>query len=118
MDHSLLQRVDHLVYSTADLEKSIADLEGRLGARAAPGGQHPGRGTRNALLALSESSYLEIVGPDTSLAWNLCGFEGQPEFEAVDLGAATSWSMLSKEIHSASLNAYPKRLLSNRVPGM
>lgn len=62
MTHRL--ELDHLVYATPDLEATIADLEVLLGVRAAYGGRHQGRGTRNALIALSELSYLEIVGPD------------------------------------------------------
>jgi hypothetical protein len=61
---NLLVTVDHLVYATPDLNASINALEKRLGVKAAPGGQHPGRGTRNALIALSPTSYIEIIGPD------------------------------------------------------
>ena len=62
----LLKRVDHLVYATPDLEASLNNLEKLLGVRAAAAGQHPGRGTRNALLRLGEDSYLLIDGPDPS----------------------------------------------------
>ena len=56
--------LDHLVYATPDLDATCRDLEIRLGVRASAGGQHPGRGTHNALISIGPQAYLEIIGPD------------------------------------------------------
>lgn len=60
-----LQQVDHIIYATTNLDSTVEDLTRRLGVRAAPAGESPGRGTRSALLSLGDGAYLEIVSPDS-----------------------------------------------------
>ncbi len=56
--------LDHLVLATPDLAATVADFTRRTGVTPAEGGVHVGLGTRNHLVSLGGSSYLEIIGPD------------------------------------------------------
>lgn len=59
-----LARVDHIILATPDVDDSADRLTTTLGVRAVAGGRHPAWGTHNALIALGDLVYLEIVGPD------------------------------------------------------
>ena len=57
---------DHLVIATPDLDSAVDALTDQIGVRPSPGGKHPGIATQNHLLSLSDSCYLEVIGPDPS----------------------------------------------------
>lgn len=59
--------LDHIVVATPHLDRTVTSFETATGVRAKPGGIHPRFGTRNFLVALGSSAYLQIVGVDVDL---------------------------------------------------
>ena len=109
--------LDHLVYATPDLEATCRDLETRLGVRASAGGQHPGRGTHNALISIGPKIYLELIGPDPL----------QPETRPVWFGIdhLTAAKLITWAVRVDDLEAFLKEVLpgtglrsgSRKTPG-
>lgn len=103
MAEDIASRVDHLVYASPDLLLGIDTIEKLLGIRATPGGQHPGSGTRNALVALGQESYLEIVGPDPDQPRPV----GRRLFGVDELKAPrlTAWAAKTKDLEDLAADA-------------
>ncbi len=55
--------LDHVILGINDLQRGIAVFGRLTGVTPQPGGEHPGRGTHNALVSLGDGRYLEIVAP-------------------------------------------------------
>jgi hypothetical protein len=87
---------DHILIGAPDLDVGIRWVEERTGVRAKFGGNHPGAGTRNALLSLGTGHYLEIIAPDPAQA-------NAPE--ARELKELSSPRMIQWAIHTDDIAA-------------
>ncbi|MFF0199904.1 VOC family protein [Streptomyces sp. NPDC005017] len=114
-------QLDHLVLATPDLAGTVADFARRTGVTPAPGGVHVGLGTRNHLVSLGGSAYLEIIGPDPEQS----GHEGPRAFavDVLPVPRTVTWAIrpadLDATIATARARGYdpgPAHAMSRRTP--
>lgn len=60
-------RLDHLILAVNDLETAIQDFTAQ-GFTVAPGGVHASGATHNALILLSDGTYIELMAPTGQIA--------------------------------------------------
>jgi Glyoxalase-like domain len=98
--------LDHILLGCNDLDRGIAFVEQHTGVRAAFGGVHPGRGTRNALLSLGEKHYLEIIAPDPQ----------QPHApDSFGLRKLTEPRLITWAAHPGNLDEFASRLRAAQI---
>lgn len=111
--NDVTSRVDHLVYATADLNRGVDEIEKLLGVRATAGGQHLGWGTRNALVALGPTAYLEIIAPDPE--------QPQPEaprpfrLDALKESRLVAWFVIGRDLERLRSEAARKGVTLGQV---
>ncbi len=114
--------LDHLVYGTPDLARTIAEFTVRTGITPAVGGRHLGRGTRNVLVGLGPTAYLEIIGLDLE---HPADPGNTPPFGVADLTAPRliTWAVHPPDPEStvsdaavAGVDLGPLRQMSRRTP--
>jgi len=57
------EHIDHIILAINNLEKGIAQFKERTGIEPVFGGVHPNSFTHNALVALDDETYIEIMAP-------------------------------------------------------
>jgi hypothetical protein len=93
--------VDHLLLGVSDLDRGVAWVEERTGVRAAAGGSHPGRGTRNALVSLGKRHYLEIIAPDPAQS----SFNFQIDVRPLEQPKLITWAASTTDIEYVAKSA-------------
>ena len=113
-------QMDHILWATPDLDLGCQVFTDLTGVTPAPGGKHPGFGTRNALSSFSQTTYLEILAPDPdqdqSGTWgaDVAALSG-PCMYSFAL-SCTNLEAVADQARSAGIDVQPPVAMSRNTP--
>src|SRR5215210_6351078 len=109
--------IDHVIVGIADLEQGIRRLAELTGVTPERGGEHPGRGTHNALLSLGPRTYLEIIAPVAGPAPQMEFLSGMKELTPIGWAIGTKDLDAAKSrLEAAGFRVTPPRAGSRKRP--
>lgn len=85
------EQIDHIILGVNDLQKAIEQFKALTGVEPVFGGIHPGRFSQNALVALDDNVYIEILAPQP-------GADSIPDFiQPLDSLTAIGWAVCTRD---------------------
>ena len=95
--------LDHVILGINDLQRGVAAFTRLTGVAPQFGGEHPGRGTHNALVSLGDGHYLEIIAPISS----------RPDSTLTELLVLNQLTPIGWALHTLDIGRLVARLRSN-----
>lgn len=92
----MLHQIDHLLFGTGNLQEGISYIHELTGVKPVIGGSHPGLGTHNALMGLSNNVYLEIIAPDPEQSADRVWMD----LDKLDAPRLFRWAATSRDVHA------------------
>jgi hypothetical protein len=111
LDFDATMRIDHLVWYSQNLVEGREFFGKKMDLPAVYGGEHPGEGTANAVMALGKQTYLEILGQDPAQG----GLGLDAEIRSLHGAGLYHWAVGGVDLHEVKNRARAAGLESSEL---
>ena len=111
-------KIDHIILGINDLERGVEEFSRLTGVRPAFGGEHPGRGTHNAVASLGNGTYIEILAPNPADAKPADPTEGISGLAGMATLTPIGWALSTVDLAAVKKSAEAGGVTTTQVrPG-
>lgn len=101
----VLLRIDHIILAIKDLDQGMQQFEEITGLKPVYGGEHPNSDTQNAIIALEDGMYIEILAPKTGLDSLPAFFQGMDALTPIGFALNTNnMALLHQKLKALQLS--------------